>query len=112
VNVSVGEDGLVRRFMGVVHSRRARGAKPDWLVRGWKPWLTLDQQRRRREQLRPPRAWPTDTRVRPRQARWSGDRRASRRSGEKLTTLDGSERSLNEEMIVIADATGRRLSRA
>ncbi len=60
------------RFMGVVIRGVKVGPSPEWLVERLESvGLALDQQRRRREQLRAARARPADARVRPRQARRS-----------------------------------------
>ncbi len=91
LSVRVAEAGLVRRFMGVVIRGVKIGPSPAWLVKRLESvGIALDQQRRRREQLRAPRARPADARVRSVQARRrvvdrsSGESRASasRRSTE------------------------------
>jgi len=105
VNVSVGEDGLVRRFMGVVIRGVRVGPSPDWLVRRLEAVGSrsinnvVDASNCVLHELgQPTHAFDL--------GKLAGPAIVVRRAkaGEKLTTLDGSDRSLNEEMIVIADA--------
>ena len=105
VNVSVGEDGLVRRFMGVVIRGVRVGPSPDWLVRRLEAVGSrsinnvVDASNYVLHELgQPTHAFDL--------GKLAGPAIVVRRAkaGEKLTTLDGSDRSLNEEMIVIADA--------
>ena len=64
-----------------------------------------DQQRRRHHQLRAARARPADARVRSGEARRARPSScAARAPARRLTTLDGKERTLDADMLVIADA--------
>ena len=64
----------------------------------------LHQQHRRRHQLRAPRAGPPDARVRPGRGSRAGTCECGwHRTGEALKTLDGQQRKLDAEMLVIAD---------
>ena len=91
--------------------RRSRRARRDGRVAGVDAAAArergdaADQQRRRRHQLRDARALPAAARVRPRPARRARHRRAARRAtGETMTTLDGVERTLTREDLLICDA--------
>ena len=105
VNVSVVEDGLVRRFMGVVIRGVHVGPSPDWLVKRLESVGSrsinnvVDASNYVLHELgQPTHAFDL--------GKLAGPAIVVRRAkpGEKLTTLDGSERALNDEMIVIADA--------
>ena len=76
--------------------------------RGWRAAArgrsAPDQQRGRRQQLRHARAGPAEPRLRPRHP---GRRRlpgAPRRAGGALTTLDGVDRGLTDDDLLICDA--------
>ncbi len=105
VNVSVAEEGLVRRFMGVVIRGVRVGPSPDWLVKRLEAVGSrsinniVDASNYVLHELgQPTHAFDL--------GKLAGPSIVVRRAqpGEKLVTLDGSERALNEEMIVIADA--------
>jgi phenylalanyl-tRNA synthetase beta chain len=105
VNVSGVEDGLVRRFMGVVIRGVRVGPSPDWLVKRLESVGSrsinnvVDASNYVLHELgQPTHAFDL--------GKLAGPAIVVRRAkpGEKLTTLDGSERALNDEMIVIADA--------
>ena len=66
-----------------------------------------DQQRRRRHQLRAARAQPAAARVRPLPARGRGIVVRLADDGETMTTLDGVERVLTHEDLLICDAERR-----
>ena len=106
VNVSISEDGLVRRFMGVVIRGVRVGPSPDWLVRRLEAVGSrsinnvVDASNYVLHELgQPTHAFDL--------GKLAGPAIVVRRAkaGEKLTTLDGSERALTDEMIVIADVT-------
>ena len=65
----------------------------------------LHQQRRRRQQLRDARTQPTQPRLRPRHARRRRVPSTPRRDGETMVTLDGFERTLIADDLLICDAT-------
>ncbi len=106
VSVRIAERDLVRRFMGVVIRGVKIGPSPEWLVR------RLDAVGSRsinnvvdasnyvlHELGQPTHAFDL--------AKLGGSSIVVRRAaaGEKITTLDGTERSLRDDMIVIADAS-------
>lgn len=105
VSVQVNEADLVRRFMGVVIRGVTVGPSPDWLVRRLQSVGSrsinnvVDASNYVLHELgQPTHAFDI--------AKLNGPaivvRRA--RAGEKIVTLDGTERALSPEMIVIADA--------
>ena len=105
VNVSVAEDGLVRRFMGVVIRGVRVAPSPGWLVTRLESVGSrsinnvVDASNYVLHELgQPTHAFDL--------GKLAGPAIVVRRAkaGEKLTTLDGSERPLTDEMIVIADA--------
>ena len=84
--------------------RRSRPRRPGWRTACCRR-RPPDQQRRRRHQLRAARARPPDARVRSRAAgRTANCVRAARRPARRSRTLDGEERTLDADMLVIADA--------
>jgi len=106
VNVKIAEPDLVRRFMGVVIRGVTVGPSPEWLVR------RLESVGSRsinnvvdasnyvlHEMGQPTHAFDLE--------KLGGSAIVVRRatSGEKITTLDGVERTLSDSMIVIADAS-------
>ena len=105
VSVSVAEEGLVRRFMGVVIRGVRVAPSPDWLVKRLESVGSrsinnvVDASNYVLHELgQPTHAFDL--------GKLAGPSIVVRRAkpGEKLTTLDGSERALTDEMIVIADA--------
>ena len=75
---------------------------------GSRPPASAHQQRRRRHQLRDARDRPADARLRSRRS--SPDARSSsaaRARARRMRTLDGVERTLDADMLVIADARTR-----
>ena len=105
VDVSVEEDGLVRRYMGVVIRGIRVGPSPEWLVARLEAVGSrsinnvVDATNYVLHELgQPTHAFDL--------AKLAGPsvivRRA--RAGEKITTLDGVERALTDTMTVIADA--------
>ena len=105
VSVTIAEPDLVRRFMGVVVRGVRIGPSPDWLVRRLEAVGSrsinnvVDASNYVLHELgQPTHAFDL--------AKLGGSsiivRRA--RAGERITTLDGVERTLNDAMIVIADA--------
>jgi len=105
VGVKIAEPDLVRRFMGVVIRGVTVGPSPEWMVR------RLESVGSRsinnvvdvtnyvlHEMGQPTHAFDLE--------KLGGSAIVVRRakSGEKITTLDGIERRLNDSMIVIADA--------
>jgi phenylalanyl-tRNA synthetase beta chain len=105
VQVSIAEDGLVRRFMGVVIRGVQVGPSPDWLVKRLEAVGSrsinnvVDASNYVLHELgQPTHAFDL--------GKLAGPAIIVRRAkpNEKLTTLDGSDRALTDEMIVIADA--------
>lgn len=105
ISVKIAEPDLVRRFMGVVIRGVTIGPSPEWLVR------RLESVGSRsinnvvdasnyvlHEMGQPTHAFDLE--------KLGGSAIVVRRakSGEKITTLDGTERALKDSMIVIADA--------
>jgi phenylalanyl-tRNA synthetase beta chain len=105
VSVKIAEADLVRRFMGVVIRGVTIGPSPEWMVR------RLESVGSRsinnvvdasnyvlHEMGQPTHAFDLE--------KLGGSAIVVRRakSGEKITTLDGHERTLKDSMIVIADA--------
>ena len=106
VSVRVAEPDLVRRFMGAVIRGVTVGPSPEWLVRRLESVGSrsinnvVDASNYVLHELgQPTHAFDL--------AKLGGASIVVRRaaSGEKITTLDGTERSLRDDMIVIADAT-------
>ena len=104
VDVSIAEDNLVRRFMGVVIRGVTVGPSPAWLVQRLESVgarsinNVVDASNYVLHELgQPTHAFDL--------AKLGGHRVVVRRakSGEKITTLDGTERALGDQMIVIAD---------
>ena len=105
VAVRIAEDGLVRRFMGVVIRGVAVRPSPGWLVERLESVGSrsinniVDASNYVLHELgQPTHAFDL--------ARLAGPRIVVRRAanGERITTLDGVERALRDTMIVIADA--------
>lgn len=105
VRVSLAEPDLVRRFMGVVVRGVKVGPSPEWLVRrlesvgGRSINNVVDASNYILHELgQPTHAFDL--------AKLQGPSIIVRRAakGETITTLDGAERALGEDMIVIADA--------
>jgi phenylalanyl-tRNA synthetase beta chain len=105
VNVRVAEPDLVRRFMGVVVRGVKIGPSPEWLVRRLEAVGSrsinnvVDASNYVLHELgQPTHAFDL--------AKLGGSSIVVRRAkpGERITTLDGTERPLREDMIVIADA--------
>lgn len=105
ISVKLAEHGLARRFMGVVIRGVKVGPSPDWLVQRLESVGSrsinnvVDASNYVLHELgQPTHAFDL--------AKLGGAsvivRRA--RAGEKVTTLDGTERTLGDQMIVIADA--------
>ena len=105
VHVNVAEPGLVRRFMGVVVRGVRIGPSPEWLVQRLEAVGSrsinnvVDASNYVLHELgQPTHAFDL--------AKLRGSsiivRRA--RAGERITTLDGADRALDDGMIVIADA--------
>jgi phenylalanyl-tRNA synthetase beta chain len=107
VGVRIETPGLVRRFMGLVIRGVTVGPSPEWLVRrldavGARSINNIvDASNYILHEL----GQPTHTFD---LAKLGGPRIVVRSAtgGERITTLDGVERSLQEGMIVIADAAG------
>jgi phenylalanyl-tRNA synthetase beta chain len=106
ISVSVEDDSLIRRFMGVVVRGVKVGPSPQWLVDRLASIgarsinNVVDASNYVLHELgQPTHAFDL--------ARLGGGEVRVRlaKSGEKLKTLDGNERVLNAETIVIADAT-------
>jgi phenylalanyl-tRNA synthetase beta chain len=105
VDVRIAEDGLVRRFMGVVVRGVTVGPSPDWLVRRLESVGSrsinniVDASNYVLHELgQPTHAFDL--------AKLGGQSIVVRRAreGERITTLDGVERALRDHAIVIADA--------
>ena len=105
VEVTIAEPDLVRRFMGVVIRGVRIGPSPDWLVRRLEAVGSrsinnvVDASNYVLHELgQPTHAFDL--------AKLAGSRVVVRRAraGERITTLDGSDRALDDGMIVIADA--------
>ncbi|HEY4216870.1 MAG TPA: phenylalanine--tRNA ligase subunit beta [Gemmatimonadaceae bacterium] len=106
IDVRIDEPGLVNRFMGVVIRGVTVGPSPEWLVNRLAAVGSrsinnvVDASNYILHELgQPTHAFDL--------AKLGGSSVVVRRAkaGEKITTLDGTERALNAEMIVIADAT-------
>jgi phenylalanyl-tRNA synthetase beta chain len=105
VAVRIDEPDLVRRFMGVVIRGVKVGPSPDWLVQRLEAIGSrsinnvVDASNYVLHELgQPTHAFDL--------AKLGGNRIVVRRAraGETITTLDGTERKLGDQMIVIADA--------
>ncbi len=105
VNVRIAETGLVRRFMGVVIRGVTVGPSPEWIVRRLESVGSrsinnvVDASNYVLHELgQPTHAFDL--------AKLGGSSIIVRRAkeGERITTLDGTERTLRDSMIVIADA--------
>jgi phenylalanyl-tRNA synthetase beta chain len=105
VNVRIAEPGLVRRFMGVVIRGVTVGPSPEWIVRRLESVGSrsinnvVDASNYVLHELgQPTHAFDL--------AKLGGSSIIVRRAkeGERITTLDGTERALRDSMIVIADA--------
>lgn len=105
VDVSVAEPDLVRRFMGAVIRGVKVGPSPDWLVQRLEAVGSrsinnvVDASNYVLHELgQPTHAFDL--------SKLGGSKIIVRRAkpGEKITTLDGTERTLKDHMIVIADA--------
>ncbi len=105
VQVRVAEQDLVRRFMGVVIRGVTVGPSPEWLVKRLESIgarsinNVVDASNYVLHELgQPTHAFDL--------AKLGGSSIVVRRAkpGEKITTLDGVERALRDDMIVIADA--------
>ena len=105
VAVAIAEPDLVRRFMGVVIRGVRVGPSPDWLVRRLESVGSrsinnvVDASNYVLHELgQPTHAFDL--------AKLDGSRIEVRRArpGERITTLDGADRTLDDGMIVIADA--------
>jgi phenylalanyl-tRNA synthetase beta chain len=105
VGVRIAEPGLVRRFMGVVIRSVKIGPSPAWMVQRLESVGSrsinnvVDASNYVLHELgQPTHAFDL--------AKLAGPNIIVRRAapGEKITTLDGAERSLRDDMIVIADA--------
>ena len=104
VNVQIAEPELVRRFMGVVIRGVKVGPSPDWLVQRLESIGSrsinnvVDASNYVLHELgQPTHAFDL--------AKLGGNRIIVRRAkaGETITTLDGTERKLGDQMVVIAD---------
>lgn len=104
VDVTIGEPELVNRFMGVVVRGVKVGPSPEWMVRRLESIGSrsinnvVDASNYVLHELgQPTHAFDL--------AKLGGSKIVVRRakSGEKITTLDGTERTLGDQMIVIAD---------
>src|SRR5262249_35313457 len=105
VAVRIAEPGLVRRFMGVVIRGVKVGPSPEWMVQRLKSIggrsinKVVDASNYVLHELgRPTHGFDL--------AKLAGPNIIVRRAspGEKITTLDGTERQLRDDMVVIADA--------
>lgn len=105
VEVQVAEEGLVRRFMGVVIRGVKVGPSPEWLVQRLEAIGSrsinnvVDASNYVLHELgQPTHAFDL--------GKLAGNKVVVRRAraGETITTLDGTERKLGDQMIVIADA--------
>jgi len=105
VNVRIDDEGLVRRFMGVVIRGVKIGPSPEWLVRRLESVGSrsinnvVDASNYVLHELgQPTHAFDL--------AKLAGESVIVRRAkpGERITTLDGVERTLRDTMVVIADA--------
>jgi len=105
VNVRVEDSSLVRRFMGVVIRGVKVGPSPEWLVRRLESVGSrsinnvVDASNYILHELgQPTHAFDL--------AKLAGNAVTARlaRAGETIITLDGTSRTLNDQMIVIADA--------
>jgi phenylalanyl-tRNA synthetase beta chain len=106
VDVRIDEPGLVNRYMGLVIRGVTIGPSPEWLVTRLASIGSrsinnvVDASNYVLHELgQPTHAFDV--------AKLGGSAIVVRRAtaGEKITTLDGNERTLNAEMIVIADAS-------
>jgi phenylalanyl-tRNA synthetase beta chain len=105
VAVQIAEEGLVRRFMGVVIRGVKVGPSPEWLVQRLEAIGSrsinnvVDASNYVLHELgQPTHAFDL--------GKLGGNKVVVRRAraGETITTLDGTERKLGDQMIVIADA--------
>ncbi len=105
IGVRIDEPGLVNRFMGVVVRGVRVGPSPDWLVQRLAAVgarsinNVVDASNYVLHELgQPTHAFDL--------AKLGGSRIVVRRArgGERITTLDGTDRALGDQMIVIADA--------
>ena len=105
VNVRIDDEGLVRRFMGVVIRGVKIGPSPEWLIRRLESVGSrsinnvVDASNYVLHELGQPTHAFDLTKL-------AGESVIVRRAkpGERITTLDGVERTLRDTMVVIADA--------